>query len=455
MTVRDPELLLELRDEPELLAIADALADVLGPDTASHARRRRWIPFSSAAGVAAAAAAVLAVVLTGSNVERGLVDRALAAVGSAPVLHVVLREEAAPDTALVEIATGRKYTRPRVNETEIWFDEERGLKHTVSRINGRVLDDELATPEGTTNQFGPVWTCARIAQHPVEAKKDGVSCHLNGDNGTVPRKVPENRPSADPGLAAFVDGYRQALESGDAHQVGEGEVDGTHVYWLEFALPDVQDADGRNVTHWSERVAVASDTFRPVLVRRIGEGVPGPPARIITIESLSRDAGDFSKPALAPPDSQASWTVTASEAVTPAEASSTLGVHALWAGPRVAGLELSRIERQEVTTSYPASTEVPQRRTSAVTFVYGPGRLDGHPTRPLEIVESREPLAGWISPSDPTPPPAGFFRTNLSGWGYLRVGELHIQIREFSFFPDVDQHVLAAARQLEPVPPDG
>lgn len=82
-----------------------------------------------------------------------------------------------------------------------------------------------------------MWTCARIAAHPVEATRAGVSCKFSGDNGTTPRHIPETPPSVDPALLGFVDGYRQALASGSARRIGEGTVDGQHVIWLEFRLP--------------------------------------------------------------------------------------------------------------------------------------------------------------------------------------------------------------------------
>src|SRR5205085_9760136 len=69
MTLSDPEVLIELRDEPELLAIADALADVLVAGPATRSRSRRWVPFSLAACLAAAAA-VLALLFVGGSVRH-------------------------------------------------------------------------------------------------------------------------------------------------------------------------------------------------------------------------------------------------------------------------------------------------------------------------------------------------------------------------------------------------
>ena len=81
MTVRDPEVLFELRGEPELLAVADALGEVL--PTGSPSRAKRWrLAGAGAAVVSAVAAAALLFATT--NVQPTLVDRALAAVGNEP-----------------------------------------------------------------------------------------------------------------------------------------------------------------------------------------------------------------------------------------------------------------------------------------------------------------------------------------------------------------------------------
>src|SRR5688500_554582 len=114
-----------------------------------------------------------------------LTDRALAALGGDPVLHVVTSQPDAWAGIRIDIATGRANVRLR--ETEMWFDEDRGLKRTVTRLDGVVLDEMLETPAGGFTQSGPVMTCAWIAAHPVEATRRGVSCNASGENGTTPR----------------------------------------------------------------------------------------------------------------------------------------------------------------------------------------------------------------------------------------------------------------------------
>src|SRR5690242_9499906 len=83
----DPELTELIAEDPELAAIADALL-ATGPSAA--ARNRRRLPIRLGA-LAAALAAVAALVLFApwSGGGPGLTDRALAALGDDPVLHVV------------------------------------------------------------------------------------------------------------------------------------------------------------------------------------------------------------------------------------------------------------------------------------------------------------------------------------------------------------------------------
>src|SRR5436190_21954613 len=90
MSVRDREVLDLLRDEPELLAIADAVAD-------TQQRPRLLLPFRAIVAVTPAAAALFVLDLA-SRWDRGgggrgsVLDRALAALGSSgPVPQMTMR----------------------------------------------------------------------------------------------------------------------------------------------------------------------------------------------------------------------------------------------------------------------------------------------------------------------------------------------------------------------------
>ncbi len=215
--------------------------------------RRRIMRRSRAVGLVGALVVAAALVLVAPWDRSGgsLSDLALAAVGSQPVLHVVA--ERTTGVRAVEIATGA--SRPVVQEQEIWYDADRGLKKTVARVGATTLHVTLETPQGGVTAHGIVYDCAWIAAHPVEATKAHVSCNPSGDNGTTPRVVPRPKPTLDPGLSGFVDGYRRALAAGQAREAGSGELDGTPVDWLVFRTSD-----------GSERVALDADSHKPVLL---------------------------------------------------------------------------------------------------------------------------------------------------------------------------------------------
>jgi hypothetical protein len=450
MTVRDPEVLFELRREPELLAVADALSDVLAAPALRN-RKRWWLAGTGLAAAIGAAAVLAGLLLTTTGVQPSLVDRALAAVGDEPVLHAVIRQTGQSSTTLIELSTGRKTVPRRVTETEIWFDEERALEHTVTRVTGEHTQDVLATPQGMTSESGPVWTCARIAAHPVEATRAGVSCNFSGENGTTPRHVPEPPPTVDPALLGFVDGYRLALASGTARKIGEGTVHGEHVYWLELRLPDPDTIPGDPRVDFRERVAVAADTYRPLVIRPVTDGALGPDYEVLEIGTVARADANFSKPKLIPPEERpSSANARSTGELDRADASELLGTRALWAGPELLGLKLAAIQRQEVTIGYGRDSGVPPRVTPVVALIYG-GVERRHPTTgSIEITESTVPVAVWWLDTKPVPP--GFLRINRMGWGELRVGDVYVQIRRSPFSPVDDDTLLAAARQLVPAP---
>lgn len=117
MTVRDSELLELLRDEPELLALADAVASTPPPQR-RHGRAWRR------AGAAVALAAALALAVTtpwqrGGGRGVGIVDRALAAVGRGPVTHAVVKVS---DGVRIRLETGKR--APASTKIETWSDEQ-------------------------------------------------------------------------------------------------------------------------------------------------------------------------------------------------------------------------------------------------------------------------------------------------------------------------------------------
>ena len=216
----DAELVELFADEPELLAIADAIAATTTTPARAHAsasapsRLRLPRPSVLTAVALVAAAAVVVLVAPWQRSHGTLTDMALAAIGTQPVVHVVM--ETPTGAGLVDIASGN--AQPVMQRDEVWYDAARGLRRDVTRDGSVILDDELETPQGGFTSHGIVYDCAWIAAHPVAATKARVSCNASGDNGTTPHTVPRPKPTLDPGLAGFADSYRQALASGQAHE---------------------------------------------------------------------------------------------------------------------------------------------------------------------------------------------------------------------------------------------
>jgi hypothetical protein len=314
---------------------------------------------------------VVALVAPWNRSSGSLSDLALAAIGSRPVLHVV-GDVPMTGFELRDIQSGalQPALTPSWRE-ETWYDEERGLMHTITRTGGRVVDDLLATPEGSFTPGGIVYDCAWIAAHPVAATKARVSCNASGKNGTKPHVVPRPKPTLNPGLAGFLDAYQQALRSGNAHEVGKGRVDGRRVEWLQFK------ADGGR-----ERVALDAATHKPLLVK----DASGWSLRIHTIETVAPEAANFSRPTKHELGPQPNFGRAADErALTLDGAAISAAVPgALWAGGSLSGLPLASATLQRLMTSFVHRTPAPKSGIG-LELTYGTlaanGRLDR--TRPF------------------------------------------------------------------------
>jgi hypothetical protein len=229
----DREVVELLRDDPDLLAIADAVVATQPPARRSYA----WRVLAVAAVVGAVI--VLAVVAPWHGRGDGLVGRALAAVGEGPVLHAVIASHV-PNETVVTLSSGRE--RPVSQTIEYWYDADRGLLRAISSTNGGVAVDAL---------------------------------------------VPRDRtgPLLDPGLTAFVSRYREALKSGQAREAGRGTFDGRSVIWLRFAY-----------RLFGERVGIDAGTYRPVVIEPLGaRGKPVEPIwRVTEIGTGPYRPADFS-----------------------------------------------------------------------------------------------------------------------------------------------------------------
>jgi hypothetical protein len=377
----DPETLDVLQGHADLLAIADAVA-------ATQRRPRTRLPLVRAATAAAVVVIAVAVALVSpwQGHSAGFVARALAALGDGQVIHVVSVFDVSGES-VVDLQSGSE--QPVQLRTEVWFDGTRGLARTVTSFNGRVADEELQTPQGAWTASGPVYTCAWIAAHPLQATKARVSCNASGNNGTTPRHVPEPRPVLDPALAGFVGGYKDALASGSATRDGSGVVHGRAVEWLKFERQD-SPPGGQPAQTTVERVAVDAQTLKPVFVQTLIAGKPAGQSEITTIETLAAQGVDFSKPKLLPPgQSPVATSVTGERTVTQAAAASALNGRLLLTGGSLDGLPLGRPTLQQIVTGYGADSGVPHRHSRGVEVVYG-GPTDW--TSPADYVVLKESL---------------------------------------------------------------
>jgi hypothetical protein len=301
----DFEVVELLADEPELLAIADAVA---ATQPRQSGRRRRPRLTALVAAAVAVAAALALVPNRGDN--RPLLADALAAIGSGPVVHARI-ETRLPETRVVELATGRAVQQ--TISIEYWFDEPRARLATVVRRGGLPFERFLATLSGTVSGGGPVRTTGR------------------------------STPALDPALAGFVTRYREALESGAARVVGRGKLGGRAVVWLQL---------GAGATR--ERVAVDAETFTPISVVPLDE--QGRPTaiswRVRVIETVARVEANFSVPQPRAPRPYRG-DVARSQPLSSAQVSQAVGWPALWLGQSWNGLRLSSLELQRLTRGYP------------------------------------------------------------------------------------------------------
>lgn len=415
----DTEVLELLRGEPELLAIADAVHATLGDGRPLRGRHRRAARLALAAVVGLIAVA-LALAGPWGDEGGGLVERALAAVGTrGPVVHAVLRTRV-PDQVLVDLSSGG--TTAETTELELWFDEQRGLLHTVIRRQGQVVGDMLATPAGTVSAAGRV------------LEKQGL------------------RPMLDRALVAFTTDYRDALRQRRAQPV-----ESVAGFPAGVKLLEIPTRFG-----FREQVAIDPETFRPLIIRplRSDGRSTGVESTVVRMESMLTAQANFTRPEPLPLGPSAG-SVVDSDPIPVGEAQSLLARSPLWAGPAISGIALTEVKRERLSRSIPSR----KRRTfgSGLALLYGDVR-NGLPDwggRFLLVRQAARPEAayGFLTGSlrlEPLPPPGSvrLARRPLAGtaggalWSaQLRSGGVYVTLTGSS-----RALVLAAARALRPIP---
>jgi hypothetical protein len=403
----DYEVVDLLADEPELLAIADAVAATQSP----MRRPSRWPRLAAFAAVVAVVLAAVAFMPQRGG-DRPLLANALAAIGSRPVIHARI-EARSPETHVVALATGR--AAPQTISLEYWFDEPRARLATVVRRGGVVIDRFLATRSGIVSRGGPVRTAGPGA------------------------------PALDPALAGFVTRYREALDSGAARVVGRGKVDGRAVSWLQL---------GAGATR--ERVAVDEETSTPVSIVPLGER--GRPSAIVwrvrTIETIARVEANFAAPRVRAPR-PFRGDVRRSRPLSSAQVAELVQWPALWLGESWSGLRLSSLELQTLTRGYPPGSGRSTTRGSGLRLRYA---LDGG-TRFVDISQAPYPepayaFAGGDATFNGNPiPREGLLEIVELGGGSTRVvGQLRREGVYLTIWASSRALCLAAARALTRIP---
>jgi hypothetical protein len=387
--LEDRELVDVLADRPDLLAVADAVA---------LTQRRRRAPRRGAA-IAVIAAAAAGVLLAAPWGDRGpgVLDGALAAIGTGPVIHAVV--EYSGDDAIVDLGTG-KSTR-RVHRMEFWYDESRLAFRSRLSTDGVQTTDGVTTPDLACSDAGCV-------------DNDGLTAQL------------------DPSLAGFTTGYRDALASGDAVVTGQSRVGDRAARLLTFT-----GSSGETTT-----VTVDAETHRPLqFFSRYPGGRRSPLFTVIAAESIARDDSLFVPPKLSAPRPTAG-SVSAGEAITLVEAARALGRAPLWLGERsdVAG-KLRKIELQRARTEFTDGREV-----DGVVVRLRYGRL--------QVGLASEPegayALGMEDGGDPAPPAGAIALTR--DWGGPRrwSGELRVDGFWVTLVAETREALLRAARSLHP-----
>jgi hypothetical protein len=372
-----------------------------------RARARRGVLLTAAAAaLVVAATAAVALVTTLDGTSPFTAEKALAAIGDKPVVHAVVESER-PSATIVDLTTGEE--RPQVQRTEYWHDAQRRMLRARVTVDGDVVSEHLQ---------------ARVGFGALPGARE---------------------PRLDPALAGFATRYREALESGQAQVIGSTEVDGRDVVLLRIEL---EPAPSRPLY---EEVELDADTYRPLRFRFLLDGTAGHWWRVLSIETLAREKGQFAPPPPGPslPQSQ---TATDERELTPAEAAHALDRPALWAGRAVEGIGLTKIEVARLITRWTNGRKV-EGRGLRIEYWGGPLRS---PPRWLEIRQGASlHSAPRLGPFDPGLPPGQlelFGRGDHDGSAVDRwFGSLRTQGMFVTIESPEREVVLAAARALRPI----
>jgi hypothetical protein len=398
VTVRDIETLELLRDQPQLLAIADAVA--------STQRRRRRLPrrllLAAAAVLAVAAVALLAPWQDDDG--GGLVtERALAALPTkAPVMHVVLEQRLG---TRMNLETGR--LSPVLVRSESWYDRERSLLRVRGYRDGRLLADSTVRDAGNSLDAAMVM-----------------------------------------GFAQAADVIRKALADGRARVVGEARIRGRDVYLLD-AEPEPGGYQG------PVRIAIDKHTYELVQLRA-GESFAGSPEyelNVLAFDYLPRRDGVFGRPG---PDNSMAGSGTEVTPTDFAAARTALGGKvALWAGAELDGKAIGAVALLDVEVDSPNGQPI---RGQALELTYGAGGFGPRRRDSVVLTQIRadDPARSYIEEARTTPPGFADLHSGMTGSDQNQFRSWTASLRHSGFLVQIQgadrELVLQAARTLRPIP---
>lgn len=352
--------------------------------------------------VAAAAVAIVGAALVSPFEDRqptGVIERALAAIGEGPVLHVVFRGDYG--TSLMELRTGK--VTPVYGDVEVWYDPDRGA-HYVSRFGG-VITDERSIASSDLHE-------SQVLRYQALAAR-----------------------------------YREALESGTARVVAPGRVGDRKVHWIRLRgewRPDRHDSK----SHLSaEEIGVDRETYEPVFVRQTLDGKPfpgWPGEEILELELLPDGEGDFAGESARQGD-QFYFSQRFGRGLDRAAVARLLPGGGLWVGPSFRGLAFADA-RELIMTSH-VGLRGPKKRTIALSVFYGPlskGHRDA--SRRHVVVEQAKEFPrewGWRPKTLDVPEGSALVRAERSA--FLRQGQRSVLIRGTN-----TRDLVAAALSLRP-----
>jgi hypothetical protein len=382
-------------DWDDVLARADTIERTTS--LAPMRRRRRPLILAFATAVLAAAAVSLVLVSPWSG-GPGLMQQALAALGSGRYLHLVL-ESPTSSVSWIDLASGKRH--PVLTRVEWVYDTKTGAYDSRGLSGGFVME-----------------------------------------GATMP----------DPVVSRFATGYRTALANGEARVVGDAIVGDVKATIIRFAIRLGTD---RPVGY--EDIAVSVTTRKPLQVAWRSLDARGKSVGRRDVQRVVSIGTTDARPRLpkASPSPSVVSFVTDVRPVTIGTAKAAFGHTSVWPGSTVAGATLSSIRLQRVTTSIALPSSISRTLVLRLDYRAAQGALVVE-----EAPNAKRSYGSWPATLGTRGPLSAAGRAVLwCDWcgapsGSPRV-TWHAQLRTSGLYVDIRSTnrslVIAAARALVPL----